>query len=260
MKDENLRVLVVCKHAQDSEEAKARKLVESEGFNVKYSWKNTLKKRDLKDIDLVISVGGDGTALSASHFLFDKPLLAVNSSPRTSEGALTTITLDKLHEKLEEIKQGKHKIERLERIEISINGKIKEPIALNEVFIANEKAYHMSKYELKIKHGRKIEREKQFSSGIIFSTGTGSTAWFKSAGGESFSSQERHIKLIVREPYMRNLHKFQILKRTIEEGDEIEVIPLTRMVLAIDSIREIKLKEGDKIMIKPSRYPLLRVR
>lgn len=256
---EELKVLVVCKHAENSEEANACRLVEKEGFKVKYSWKNTLKKNDLKDVDLVISVGGDGTALSASHFLFDKPLLAVNSSPKTSEGALTTIGLVELESKLEEIKRGEHKIERLERIEVSINGKVKDSIALNEIFIANEKAYLISKYEVKIRRGGKTEKETQHSSGVIFSTGTGSTAWFKSAGGEKFSPQERFIKMLVREPYIRNLHKFSILTKTIEEGEEVEVKALTKMILAVDSIREYKLKEGDKIMIKPSRYPLLRV-
>ena len=260
MTQENLRVLVVCKHPENSSEAYFFQSFKEKGFNVVFSWKNSLKKSDLKNIDLVVSVGGDGTALSASHFLYDKPLLAVNFSPQTSEGALTTISIEKLHEKLEEIRQGNHKIERLERIEVLVNGKVKDSVALNEVFIANEKVYHMSKYELKIKKGGKIEKEKQFSSGIIFSTGTGSTAWFKSAGGESFSPQERHIKLIVREPYMRTLHKFKILKRTIEEGEEVEVIPLTEMILAIDSIRKFKLKSGDKIVIKPSRYPLLRIK
>ncbi len=260
MENEYLRVLAVCKHERDSKEAQACDTILKNGFRVKYSWKNTLKKGDLKDVDLVVSIGGDGTALSAAHYLFDKPLLAVNSAPETSEGALTTITIPQLENKMDEIKKGEHKVERLERIEVSINGKLKEPIALNEVFIANEKAYQISKYEVKIKRGGKVEKEKQFSSGAIFATGTGSTAWFGSAGGEKFSPQERFIKMLVREPYMRNLHRFSILKRTIEEGDEVEVTALTKMVLAVDSIREFKLKEGDKVVIRTSRYPLLRVK
>ncbi len=35
-----------------------------------------------QDVDLVVSVGGDGTALSASHYLSASvPLLGVNSDP-----------------------------------------------------------------------------------------------------------------------------------------------------------------------------------
>lgn len=255
---ERLCVLVVCKDKDTKSDQRVCQFMR-EDFDVRYVWKNILKKGDLKGVDLVISIGGDGTALSASHFLFDKPLLAVNSDPKHSEGALTTVDLKGFQKKIAEIKAGTHNVDRLERIEVSINGKIRQPIALNEVFIANEKAYLMSRYELKIKKGGRVEKEKQYSSGAIFSTGTGSTAWFKSAGGKSFSPQERFIKMIVREPYIRKLNQFSILSRTVEEGEEIIVTPLTSMILAIDSIRELKLREGDKVMIKPSRYPLLRV-
>lgn len=257
---EKLSVLLVCKHEKYSAGARASKIIKKNGFTVRHSWKNTLKKNDLKNVDLVVSVGGDGTALSASHYLLDKPLLAVNSAPEKSEGALTTATLQNLDKKMKEIKKGLHKIERLERIEIFVNGKIKEPVALNEVFLANEKAYLISKYEISIRRGGKLEKEKQFSSGIIFSTGTGSTAWFKSAGGKQFSSKKRFIKMLVREPYIRNLHKFNILQKTIEEGDKVEVTALTKMILAIDSIREFRLKEGDKVIVRTSRFPLLRIK
>lgn len=250
-----MRALVVCKHSEDSSEANACKLVASEGFDVKYSWKNVLKPRDLNGIDIVISIGGDGTALSASHFLIGKPLLAVNSDPKHSEGALTTISLDELDEKLEEIKSEKYKTEKLERIEVLINGKLQDILALNEVFIANEKAYHISKYKIKFNG----TEEEQRSSGLIFSTGAGSTGWFKSARGEPFPANSKYIKMIVREPFIRNLIHFSIFDRTIHEKDEMIVTPLTNMVLAIDSIREIKLKAGDKVKIRISEKALLRV-
>lgn len=40
----------------------------------------------MQQVDLVISVGGDGTVLSASHFLGDNiPLVGVNSDPNRAE-------------------------------------------------------------------------------------------------------------------------------------------------------------------------------
>lgn len=254
-----MKILVVCKHAESSKEAKILNRVLNNGFEVIYSWKNTLSREELKGVDFVISIGGDGTALSASHFLEDKPLLAVNSNPEKSEGALTTITIEELEEKLGEIKLGKFKTEKLERIEVDINGKLQNPLALNEVFIANEKAYLVSKYRIKLKDNGKIVEEEQKSSGLIFSTGTGSTAWFKSAGGEPFSAQARHIELLVREPYIRKLNKFKILKARIDESDFAEIIPDTEMVLAIDSIREFLVGPADRIKVKISDKPLLRV-
>jgi len=250
------KVLVVCKHSDEEEESSVCKLIRKEGFEIVYSWKNNLDKNQLDGVEFVISIGGDGTALSASHFTFELPLLAVNSNPKKSEGVLTTININELEKKLEEIKKDNFETEKLERIEAEINGKKIDFPALNEIFIANEKAYLVSKYKIKIKENA----EEQRSSGLIFSTGTGSTAWFKSAGGKPFKPDARHIKMIVREPYFGKLKKFEILEAEINEGENAEIIPLTKMILAIDSIREIKINEKDRVKIRISDKPLLRIK
>jgi len=253
-----MNVLIVYKDKEDSKN-KISKIRFDNYFKVKYSWKNTLEKQDLKNADIVISIGGDGTALSAANYLIDKPLLAVNSSPKTSEGALTTVSLEELEEKLRDIKNKGYKTEKLERIEVSINGRTISPLALNEVFIANERAYLISRYKILFENGINRTEEKQMSSGLIFTTGTGSTGWFKSAGGEPFSPQAKFIKMLVREPFIRRLSKFNLVSQTIKEKDLIEVSSGTKSVLAIDSIREFKIKEGDRIRIKVSENPLLRI-
>ncbi len=249
-----MKVLVVCKDPKGERESKILNIIEKY-FEPVYEWKNHLSKKQLDNIDFVIAIGGDGTVLSASHYLIDKPLLAVNCSPNTSEGALTTINIDQLEDKLKDIKLNNFKDEKLERIEILINNKPLDLLSLNEVFIANEKAYLISKYKIKFKD--KIEEQR--SSGLIFSTGTGSTAWFKSAGGKPFSPQSKFIEMIVREPYIRKIIKFSTVKATITENEEFEIIPLVPIVLAIDSIREYKVSEKEIIKIRISKHPLIRI-
>jgi NAD+ kinase len=251
----NMRALIVCKHPHEKEHPDIHKIIENSGLEITYAWKNTLTKGELADMDLVISVGGDGTALSASHFIEDKPLLAVNSSPETSIGALTTLNLGELKEKLGQISKESFKTENLERIEVAINGNPAEHLALNEVFIASDKAYHISKYKIKFKN----EEELQRSSGLIFSTGTGSTAWFKSAGGIPFSPQAKFIRMIVREPYCGKNGCKRIKNIEIKENEQIEIIPLVKSVLAIDSIREYFLNPEDRVTIKISMTQLRRI-
>ncbi len=251
-----MKALVVCKHPQEQITGEIKQIIENSFEKVLYSWKNTLKKQELSDIDIIISIGGDGTALSASHFIESKPLLALNSSPETSVGALTTITPEQLKEKLEQIKLNNFKTENLERIEVSINNNPIEHLALNDIFIANEKAYLMSKYKILSNGMEEIQR----SSGLIFSTGTGSTAWFKSAGGTPFSPQEKFIKMIEREPYRgKNTQKPIIQRKEIKENEEIEIIPLVKSILAVDSIREYAINPEDRIKIRISRHPLKRI-
>lgn len=251
-----MKALIVCKHPHEQNHPDIHKLLEKSCSKVIYAWKNTLTKSELEDIDLIISIGGDGTALSASHFIENKPLLAVNSSPETSIGALTTITIDQLEKKLEEIKKNNQRTELLERIEVQINDKPIEHLALNEVFIASEKAYYISKYKILFKNKEEIQR----SSGLIFSTGTGSTAWFKSAGGSPFSPQSKFIKMIVREPYLGKIKSpFSMQSLQINETEEITIMPSVKSVLAIDSIREYPLNPEDKVTIRISKHPLKRI-
>jgi len=48
-------------------------------------WKAVLRNdltQPINDVDLVVTIGGDGTLLQASHFIDDKiPVLGVNSDP-----------------------------------------------------------------------------------------------------------------------------------------------------------------------------------
>ena len=57
--------------------------------NVKYLCINRveLDRQHLADVDLMIAVGGDGTVLSAAHFLDHGtiPLLGINSDPISEE-------------------------------------------------------------------------------------------------------------------------------------------------------------------------------
>lgn len=251
-----MKALVVFKNENEKDNKEITGLIEKSCEKAVYAWKNTLTRKELEDIDFVVSIGGDGTALSASHFIDDKPLLAVNSSPAESIGALTTLTIDNLGEKLNKINSGDYKTENLERIEIWINGKKAEHLALNDVFIASEKAYHISRYKIKFKGGEEIQR----SSGLIFSTGAGSTAWFKSSGGMPFSPQSKFIKMVTREPYCGKetcLLRFKDVQ--INESEEIEIVPLVKSILAIDSIREYNLNPDDVIRINISKFPLKRI-
>jgi len=251
-----MKALVVCKQPKEQMQKEIKEIIENAFSKVTYSWKNTLKKQELSDIDIIISIGGDGTALSASHFNESKPLLAVNSSPENSVGALTTASIKNLKEKLEQIKSGNFKTENLERIEATINNNQIDSLALNEIFIANEKAYLISRYKIKFKDEEEIQR----ASGIIFSTGTGSTAWFKSAGGTPFSPQTKFIKMIAREPYKGKADQtIKMQNLEIAENEEIEITPLVKSILAVDSIKEYPINPEDKIKIKISKHPLKRI-
>src|SRR4030042_1726735 len=147
-----------------------------------------LEKWHLDKSDLVITLGGDGTFIKAANLLEDSLILGINSNPDLSEGALTLINLNELH-KLKEILSGKFSIGLSQRAKITINGKPANIFATNEIYIGCEFQFHSSRYKI-IFNG--IEEEHR-SSGVIVSTGTGSGAWFNSAGGKIFNPDEEKL-------------------------------------------------------------------
>jgi len=64
-----------------------KRILKKYKINYKTEHRSKLSKKLFRNKDLVIAVGGDGTFLRASHFIFDKtPVLGVNSDPVYKEG------------------------------------------------------------------------------------------------------------------------------------------------------------------------------
>lgn len=80
--------------------------LEADFLSVDYS---SIKKELLKETDLVLTLGGDGTFVKAAHLVEDALILGINANPETSEGVLTSITINNI-EKLKNINGGKFEI------------------------------------------------------------------------------------------------------------------------------------------------------
>ena len=240
-------VLFVLKDS--SLENKTRNILSDLDINATYKIKEKITKEDFSKKDLIVSIGGDGTFLSAAHFVLNHPIIGVNSDERNSEGALTSITLEKLKEKLLEIFNKKFIIKSYTRENVRIIKKdqcIQTELALNEAYLGNINPHHPSNYILTIKD--KIE--KQRSSGIVISTGTGLTAWYNAMGGKPFNREDKLIKFKVREPYHGRIHNVELVEGQIAENEVIILESLMNHgLVAVDSIRTYELQEGDKIEI-----------
>ncbi|MEI7718989.1 MAG: NAD(+)/NADH kinase [archaeon] len=219
-------------------------------------WKNIVSKNHLKEVDFVIAIGGDGTFLSASHYVENTPILGVNSDVNRSEGALTTIDLSQLNNKIKQIIENKVKIKEYTREKIIIHQKtrkIETEDALNETFFGNINPHHTTNYEISYNH----KKENQRSSGLVVSTGTGSTAWYHTAGGFPFNREKKQLRFRIRELYKGKLHKPTVRKGKIKQNEKLTIISkMNHAMIAIDSIRTYAISKHDKIEIsigKPLR-------
>lgn len=133
------------------------------------------------DLDLVISLGGDGAMLraAAAAFAADAPVLGINLGKK---GFLTAMEAARMYPVLEEIMAGRYIVQ--ERMVLSCTLQGEDPAAahyaLNEVTVGKRELQWMLGVEVRI-GGRYFHHYA--GDGVIFSTPTGSTAYSLSAGG-----------------------------------------------------------------------------
>ena len=134
------------------------------------------------EVDLVISLGGDGTLLTAARALVDKstPLLGINLGRL---GFLADVSFDDFESYVEAVMSGRYTVEQ----RFFIEGRFYEGeellssnIALNDIILHSHESASMIEYEI-YSGGNLIHIQR--SDGVIVTTPTGSTAYALSGGG-----------------------------------------------------------------------------
>ncbi len=176
-------------------------------------------RRALAGARLVISVGGDGTLLAASHWVTGAALLGVNSAPRSSVGYLTVTRRATLARDLARIARGTLQPQAVTRIAVELDGKLLPP-ALNDVLLAHEQPAATSRYRLHL--GRRAEDHR--SSGLWVATAAGSTAGIRSAGGQPMPLADPRLQFRARELYRPRGSRAPVLEcGFVEPGKELVV-------------------------------------
>lgn len=136
----------------------------------------------VEDADLVISLGGDGTLLTAARALADKntPLLGINLGRL---GFLADVSFDNFESYIDEVVAGRYSVEKRFFIEGKFyqgNELVSTNIALNDIILHSPESANMIQYEIS-SGGDLIHIQR--SDGVIVTTPTGSTAYALSGGG-----------------------------------------------------------------------------
>ena len=130
-----------------------------------------------KKLDLVITIGGDGTTLRTFRHLQDEtPLLGINVGG--NRGILSEITIEEIDKAIKQIKDGKMFLDKRTRVIASCGGK-EFPPALNEIYINRKNLTKTSEIEIRFQN----DTVKQKMDGVIIATPSGSTGHSLSLGG-----------------------------------------------------------------------------
>ncbi len=195
----------------------------------------------VKEADLLVSFGGDGTLLSVARMIgkLEKPILGVNVGKL---GFLTEIDTQDLHTAMERLRTSWYKIEKRLVLELKLpNGKIVH--ALNDAVIFRGDAGRLIHVSA---HVGEEFLTTYIADGLIVASPTGSTAYSLSSNGPILSPT---IEAMVVNPIcphtltMRPLvvSSREIIRLTLREGD--------RGIIMADGQNVGEMKAGDEIHI-----------
>lgn len=228
------------------ERGKRPRMLEEDAGDMGYAGSVMPGKDFLEDLDLVISLGGDGAMLRAASWAYraDAPVVGVNLGKK---GFLTAMDLNGMYEGLEEVLAGRFQLQERMVLECWLpEGCGGEPhYAVNEVAVGKRELQRMIRLEVDI-NGRYFHYYA--GDGVIFSTPTGSTAYSLSAGGPIVDPT---LDCIILTPICSH----SLLDRSviISPESEIEVMVQRERVmpsLSIDGREEINLTHGGKVMVR----------
>jgi NAD+ kinase len=194
-----------------------RTLLDQMGIDATFRYRADTDTADA--YDLIITLGGDGTLLWASHLVGKQPMLAINTAPRDSVGYFCAGTKDNLEQVLTGALEQTLPRAELTRVQIALDGEFVSRRVLNDVLFCHECPAATTRYLIR----HKTIEEDHKSSGLWVGPAAGSTAAQRSAGGRVLPATSRQIQYVVREPYMPNGTRYKLTKGLVESGDKLVI-------------------------------------
>ena len=229
---------------------------------------NTLKSRSLHydlvgrfeswpkldDYDYVITVGGDGSVLSAAQqILTDRPTLIGIKSSDSSEGFLCGLEHSKIESFFDALFSHSVKFSSILRLQAEIT-RIADgsffvtPPALNEFLYSSIFPAGTSRYALNFNNNIEVQK----SSGVWVSTAIGTSGSIYASGAKVISPTLNQAVFLVREPYCRK-QKYKLIEKQFNPSTNSLQIEnhLRSAILSIDGTNStVNLEYADRLTFK----------
>ncbi len=215
---------------------------------VSSSWREEDIKDHLQDLDLLITLGGDGSMLRAARLTvgWRTPILGVNMGRL---GFLTEVQPAEWPEYIRQALLGEHWVEErmMLHAEHRRDGKLINTCeALNEVVISRGQMARVVRLETYINGGFLTTYT---ADGLIVATPTGSTAYALAAGGPILPPELENFLLV---PLASHLSLDRAI--VLSKGASVNVLVSAdhTCILTIDGQLEIEVEDGDQVMMNAS--------
>ncbi len=221
--------------------------------------------------DIVVTLGQDGLVANTLKYLDGQPLVGVNPDPNRWDGVLLPFEVKDLEKIIPEVLSGKRRQMSVTMAEATLSTK-QSLYAVNDFFIGT-RTHGSARYEIMVA-GKK---ELQSSSGIIISTGLGSTGWMRSVitgarqmmvglTGKDISPIQKDVRVpwdspnltfFVREPFPSRNTQAGLVYGTVDIGKPLEICSMMpeNGVIFSDGIEAdfVEFSSGTRATIAPAK-------
>jgi NAD kinase len=203
--------------------------------------------------EVVVAVGQDGLVANVAKYVGGQPLVGVNPDPERFDGVLLPFAVKETHGAVRRTLEGKARCREVTLAEARLSDG-QRLLAFNDLFLG-ARTHVSARYTLR----HKERAEAQSSSGVLVSTGAGSSGWLSSVftmargltsetGGQpgqgwSMAWEDPRLAFVVREPFVSRHSSADLVAGFIgEEGGQDELVLESRMpsggVIFSDGVEE----------------------
>jgi len=183
--------------------------------------------------DLVVTLGQDGLVANVAKYAGDQPLIGINPDPARFDGILLPFLAEDARQAAVNVIEGEATTRAVTLAAIRLDDG-QQLLAFNDLFIGT-RTHTSARYRLRTSEGAEV----QSSSGILVSTGAGSTGWMSSvfnmaagitafAGGRGVQPapmrwEDRRLLFAVRESFISRHSQASIVAGLIDQDEEIAI-------------------------------------
>jgi NAD kinase len=203
------------------------------GYPLKRIDRTFLPNFDFGRCVVVVVIGQDGLVANTAKYVGDLPIIAVNPDPTRNDGVLLPFEIRGARAAVRRVLDRRAKTREITLAEVNTNDG-QRMLAFNDFFVGCS-SHVSARYTIEAAP----DIESQSSSGVLISTGAGSTGWLSSlfnmtagfcrfAGGRepqpvSMNWEDRRLMWAVREPFRSKHSSADLVAGILDEGDELVI-------------------------------------
>jgi NAD kinase len=214
--------------------------------------------------DVVVTLGQDGLVANTAKYVGRQPIVAVNPDPERFDGILLPFLPQQVTPAIERVLEGQCKIRAVTLAEAKLNDG-QRLLAFNDLFLGAQ-SHVSARYRIRWNQAE----EPQSSSGVLVSTGAGSTGWMSSVfnmasgvahmmGGGNVAPmrldwEDRRLLFVVREPFVSRHSQANIIAGILpaQQALELDSLMPSGGVIFSDGIEAdyLQFNSGSRVIVK----------